>query len=70
MAPSFPPEKNDMFEISAISMAFTSQLCPGRLMYCRSSDNEFFGIVHCTLEKKWYCTGVTANFAVLLTLLI
>lgn len=44
LAPSFPPEKNDMFEISAISMAFTSQLCLGSLMCCRSSDDEF-----------WYC---------------
>lgn len=36
LAPSFPPEKNDMFEILAISVAFTLQLCLGNLMRCRS----------------------------------
>lgn len=67
LALSLPPEKNDMFEISAISMVFASQLCLGSLMCCRSSDDEFW---YCALHaRNDIARELTANFAVLLTLL-
>lgn len=46
LAPSFPPQKNDTFEISAISMAFTSQLCLGS----RLSDGFWYCALHTRKE--------------------